>query len=325
MNAVITTAPTELAFREQRRKYLGGSDIAAVLGISPWKTPLQLWADKTTPPVEDRREDNLGAKTRGKRWEAVVAEMLVERLNADGHTVEIVSSNQRYLDPEVPHFAAEIDFEIRLDGEQEITNVELKTVHPFKMRDWGDSGSDECPVHYTAQVMWGLGITRRRRGILAPLFGADEIRAFPIEADDETIAGMRSQGLKFWNDHVLTKVAPSPSNLDDANRLFKAGEGVPLVANEDLVKILLRMRALDRETKAREAEWDQLEFLVKCAMREATELTLENGKTAITWADRAHTYLDQSALKEAHPKLHREFTRKGSSRVFTLKPFAWKE
>lgn len=323
MSAVAEQINPEIAFREARRKYLGGSDISAVLGLSPWKTPAQLWADKTTPPVADAKESNRGAKQRGKRWESVVAEMLVERLEEDGHKVEIVNANKRYTDPQIEHFAAEIDFEVRLDGEEEITNVELKTVHPFRLKEWGESGSDECPTHFTAQVMWGLGVTRRRKGILAPLFGADEIRAFPINADDTTIAWMRERGIAFWRDHVIPKVAPPPINTDDCDRLYRPGFGPALVADEDLTRLALRMRALDTESKARAAEWDEIEYRLKCAMRDATELVLANGKTAITWGTRESKYLDQTALKEALPKIHREFTRSRSSRAFQLKPFAW--
>jgi hypothetical protein len=62
------------------------------------------------------------------RWEGAVAEMLVEDLRSRGHAVEIVASNVRYQDTEHDFMAAEIDFEVRLDGEGEVTNVELKTV-----------------------------------------------------------------------------------------------------------------------------------------------------------------------------------------------------
>lgn len=144
MNAVAQPETNALQVIEpeqhDRSKYLGGSDIAAVLGISPWKTPIDLWNDKTTPRVEGPAK---AVFKRGVRWEAVVAEMLVERLESQGRKVQIVSSNKRYKDQEHQFMASEIDFEIILDDDTEITNVELKTVHPFRMREWGESGSDD--------------------------------------------------------------------------------------------------------------------------------------------------------------------------------------
>ena len=80
--------------------------------------------------------------------------------------------------------------------------------------------------------------------------------------------------------------------------------------------------AYAEEMKAREAEAEAVEFEVRRAMRDASELVMPNGKTAVTWKERSGSWLDETALKEAHPKLAREFTRKWTRRVFNLKQFA---
>lgn len=314
MNAVAPLSP-----ETDRRRFIGGSDVAAVLGISPWCTPLQLWERKTAPALPSDRPS--GVKKRGHRWESVVAEMLVEHLEGRGHQVEIVARNQRYTDADRPYLAAEIDFEVRLDGADEITNVELKTVHPFRASEWGDVDSDEVPVWYAAQVMHGLGVTGRRRGIIAPLFGADEIRAYTIERDDETLSGMRARCAAFWQ-LVETGVRPDPTNLADLDRLYQGDETKPaLIADDELTRHVLRLRAIKAEIKARELEAEALEFDVKRAMRDAVELVIpgDDKKVAITWKDRDYTWFDQAALKEADPKLFRSLQRKTKTRVFTVK------
>ncbi len=308
-----------------RTKFIGGSDIGAVLNISPWRTALQLWADKIEPRVEGGKRKVL---RRGQRWEAVVAEMLVEELERQGHKVEIVARNCRYIDPDFPMFACEIDFEVRLDGEEEITNVELKTVHPFKSSEWGQSESDTVPVWYLAQAMWGLGITKRRRCIVAPLFGADEIRTFTVERDEETITALRRRAAEFWGNHVVTKVPPPAVKPRDADVLFpKESEATTLLADDGLTAKLLRLRALDKEINARTAEYETLEFEVKLAMKDAEELHVDvNGemKVAATWKERSYSWLDQSALREDHPAVHKAYVVRQKRRTFTLKSFAWK-
>lgn len=302
-----------------RRRFIGGSDVAAVLGISPWTTPLQLWERKTRPAIEGGERKPVFK--RGHRWESVVAEMLVERLESNGHKVEIVNHNQRYVDPVRPYLAAEIDFELRLDGEQEITNVELKTVHPFKAKEWGTEDTDESPVWYTAQAMHGLGVTGRKRCLVAPLFGADEIRTYPILRDDETIEAMRARCAAFWQ-LVETGVRPEPTTLADLDRLYQGDAAQPsLVADDELTRLVLRLRAIQAEIKARELEAAALEFDVKHAMKDATELVIPNDdkKVAIVWKSRDYTWFDQSALKEADAKLHRHYQRKTTTRVFTVK------
>lgn len=312
---------TLLAPETQRSQWLGGSDIAAVMGISPWTTPMGLYEKKTAPAAETKVR-NKGALRRGQRWESVVAEMLVERLEEEGHTVEIVASNRRYQDTEHGFMASEIDFELRLDGEPEIWNAELKTVHPFKTKEWGESGTDDLPIHYTAQVMWGMGVTRRRKGMLAALFGADELRTYPVMGDDETIAALRAHGLAFWNNHVLARVPPPPIDLADVARMYAKQSDVPaLLADADLTSKVLRLRALQQQSKACEAEAESLEFDIKRAMGECGELILPNGKKALDWKHRSGKYLDETGLKEAHPSIAKEFTRTWESRVFSLKAF----
>ncbi|MDR3015235.1 MAG: YqaJ viral recombinase family protein [Delftia acidovorans] len=302
-----------------RAKYLGGSDIAAVLGISPWKTPLDLYLDKIKPRAEGERKQVL---TRGIRWEGVVSEMLVERLEADGHSVEIVGSNNRYRDPQHDFMAAEIDFEVRLDGADEITNVELKTVHPFKMKEWGESDTDHMPTHYTAQVMWGLGVTGRKSGILAALFGADELRAYPVDRDEETVQALRSRGADFWGNHVRAGVPPDPISIRDTDRLFSEdGAADALQADPALSEWLMRMRFIRAEIKAREAEAEVLEFQIRKAMGTNTQVLMPNGKAACEWKVRTGSYIDEAELKKAHPKIARQFTRKWEKRVFNLKHF----
>jgi putative phage-type endonuclease len=317
---VNTTLATIPPAEHDRRRYIGGSDVAAVLGISPWRTPLQLWEAKTRTALEGP-EPTKRVFTRGQRWESVVAEMLVEQLTARGHTVEIIASNNRYVDPTLDFLAAEIDFEIRLDGEEEITNVELKTVHPFKAGEWGTEDTDEVPVWYTAQAMHGLGVTDRRRCFVAPLFGADEIRAYEIVRDEETIAAMRARCQAFWH-LVQTGARPDPSNLADLDRLYKGDDASPaLIADQELTRHVLRLRAINAEIKARETEAAALEFDVKLAMKDATELVIpdDDKKVAVVWKSRDYSWFDQTALKEHDAKLHRMFQRKTTSRTFTVK------
>ena len=311
----------EVAIAPDRTKFIGGSDIASILNISPWRSAVELWEDKRKPRVQGPERKVL---TRGKRWESVVAEMLVAELERQGHKVEIVNANARYVDPKFPMFACEIDFEVRLDGEQEITNVELKTVHPFKLKEWGDSGTDSAPIWYMAQAMWGLGITGRRRCIIAALFGADDLKTYPVDRDEATINAMRDRAAKFWSEHVLPGVPPNPVRLSDLDVLHpQESEANALLADDELTAKVLRLRAIDKEIKARTAEAEALEFDIKLVMGPCSEVIVADS-SAITWKSRPHTYLDQAALKEAHPKLAKEFTRKGESRVFTLKQFGWK-
>jgi len=214
MNAPITTAP-------DRTKFLGGSDIAALLGISPYKTATDLWLDKIKPRVDDGR--NAAAKTRGTRLEPYILDMIRSE-----HGLEIVAKNERYIDPAVPYFAAEIDAETADE------NIEIKTVHPFKSKEWGELETDQLPLHYVAQVQWGLGIRQRQRCRVFALIG-DDLRPYTVERDDETIAAIREKASEFWTRYVLPQLRPpldyaDRKTLDTLRRLYPGTDGSTIEA-----------------------------------------------------------------------------------------------
>lgn len=209
-------------FLAQRQKYIGGSDIAAILGISPWRTATDLWLDKTTPPTEDGR--NARAKSRGSRMEPYIVDMIQEE-----YGLQIVKRNERYIDPQVPYFAAEID------AETEDENIEIKTVHPFKAKEWGELDTDQLPLHYIAQVQWGLGINGRQRCRVFALIG-DDLRPYVIERDDETIEAMREKATEFWTRYVQANLRPpldyaDRKTLDTLRRLYPGTDGSTIEAN----------------------------------------------------------------------------------------------
>lgn len=229
--SAITPAPVD------RQKFIGGSDIAKILGIDPWRNATDLWLDKITPPVAEGEREIAKQLTRGKRLEPYVIDMARQEFS-----MPIAAVNQRYIDPAVPFFACEIDAEahwITMDGETPILpvieNVEIKTVHPFKAKEWGDLESDQLPLHYLAQVQWGLGITGRRRCHVFALIG-DDLRPYVVERDEPTIEAMRRRAEHFWNTFVIPKVQPpldyaDPRGLETLKRLYPGTDGTTIYAN----------------------------------------------------------------------------------------------
>jgi predicted phage-related endonuclease len=139
------------------------------------------------------------------------------------HGVEVVARNERYIDAKVPYFAAEIDAETADE------NIEIKTVHPFKSKEWGELETDQLPLHYVAQVQWGLGIRSKERCQVFALIG-DDLRRYVVERDDETIEAMRDKAAEFWTRYVLAKLRPpldfaDSKTLDTLRRLYPGTDG----------------------------------------------------------------------------------------------------
>lgn len=264
-----------------RAKYIGGSDVAGILGISPWITPFQLFQKKVGAYVEDITPAKRRILQRGQRWEPIVVEMLVDELRDRGHEVEILARNQRYQDPEYPFIAAEIDLELLVDGEY--VNGEAKTVSPFAVKDWGEEDSDEIPIYYAAQVMHGLMVQPRQRAVVAALTGFDDKpRVHWIERDDEIIAGIRAKEIEFWR-RVQEHEPPPPTSLADIAFLFPRDAGRLIEADDELIALCSALKAAKTDAKAIETQIELLSTSLKLRMEDASAVVLPNGKALATW------------------------------------------
>ena len=311
----------ETIFAPDRTTYLGGADVAAVLGVSPWMSPFMLYQKKIGAFVEEVTPAKQKIFDRGHRWEPIVVEMLVDELRERGHDVEIIARNQRYQDPEFPFLAAEIDLELLVDGEE--VNGEAKTVNPFAVKAWGDEDSDEIPIYYAAQVMHGLMIKPRRRTVIAALTGFDDKpRVHWIERDEETIAGIRAREVEFWQ-RVQTRNAPDPTDPVDVKWLYQRDGGTAIEADDDLVLLCQQLKDLKADAKNMDGQIELIATRIKAQMGTAATL-LYRGKPLATWknnkdsvkTDWKAAYLD---LSPAADHIAKFTTTAPGARPFNLK------
>ncbi len=311
----------ETILAPDRSTYLGGADVAAVLGVSPWLSPFMLYQKKVGAFVEEVTPAKQKLFDRGHRWEPIVVEMLVDELQARGHEVEIIARNQRYQDPEFPFLAAEIDLELRVDGEE--VNGEAKTVNPFAAKAWGDEDSDEIPIYYAAQVMHGLMIRPRRRTIIAAVTGFDEKpRMHWIERDEETIAGIRAREVEFWQ-RVQDRNPPNPTDPVDVKWLYQRDGGTVFEADDELVLLCQQLKDMKADAKGLDGRIELLATQIKARMGTAATLIYQ-GRPIATWKNNKDSVkTDWQAIAEAlsaTPELIRAHTTtSASARPFNLK------
>ena len=291
-----------------RTKYLGGSDVAAILGISPWRTQLDVYFDKIQPRVESNDPARMKVLTRGKRMEPYVIDLLQEDTG-----LNIVRRGQRYIDPELPFIAAEIDAEAE-SGE----NIEIKTSSPFKSREWGEQQTDEIPVYYTAQAMHGMMVHDAPLCIFGVLIGADDFRIYRVERDDETIAAIRAKEIAFW-DRIQRQEPPEPSSVTDVLTLYGVKDsGTAIEANDAIETDYLRLKNLREDLKKLGAAAEEAEERIKVFMTDHAILTLK-GAPVITWKTQSASRFDQAAFKAAQPDLYEAFKKTSESRVLRVK------
>ncbi len=268
-----------ISTQHDRTAFIGGSDVSAILGVSPWKSQFQLYQEKIGAFCEEITREKQRLFDRGHRWEPVVVEMLVDELMDRGHDVQIIDRNARYQDPEFPFLACELDLELLIDGEEH--NAEIKTVSPFAAKAWGEQDTDEIPLYYAAQVMHGLMVKPRKRAIVAALIGVDDLRLHQVERDEETIAAIRAKEVEFWR-RVQERDAPEPTTADDVKWLYARDGGIVMEADEELVRLCEEIRQGKDIAKQCDARIETLSTRLKCAMGHASTLVYQ-GQRLATW------------------------------------------
>lgn len=301
-------APLLAGGQMDRTKYLGGSDVAAILGISPWRTPLDVYLDKVQPRVRESDPARDRVLTRGKRMEPYVIDLLQEETG-----LRVVRRGERYIDPELSFIAAEIDAEAET-GE----NIEIKTSSPFKSREWGEQQSDEIPVYYTAQAMHGLMVTGAQRCVFGVLIGADDFRVYQVERDEETIAGIRAKEQEFWQ-RVQRREPPEPSSVADIVTLYGARDsGASVECSEEIEADYIALRSITDDIKRLTEQAYAREERIKLFMAGASVLTL-HGTPIATWKRQTALRLDQKALAREQSHIVEQYKRLTETRVFRLK------
>lgn len=308
--------PRENVGELDRSTYLGSSDIAAILGLSPWATPVDVFFAKMGMP-KPIDADKQRLFNRGKRMERVILDMLEEERG-----IEFIAKGARYRDPEYPWMAAEIDAEAIIDGEH--VNIECKSVHPMAAYKFGEEGTDEIDVGYAAQASFGQMVTGRRRTMFAVLVGADNLSVYWLDRDAETIAGIRAKAIDFWTNHVLAKVPPPPIVLEDVYRLMRRDVDIIAEAPEEVCELISRFNAAKQMAKSYSDGADELKFQIGAWLLGEDSMTMptkkpkhvivSGGEPLLTVAYQEQNRVDSDALRKKHPMIAVECSK--TSRFF---------
>lgn len=271
---------------EERRKYLGGSDAAAALGLSRWKSPLRLWAEKTGQ-IEAEVEETVAMRL-GNKLEATVAEFFTEET---GKKVRRV--NETIPHPQHSFLAANIDR--RVVGEESI--LECKTASAWKAKEWQ---GEEIPQEYIVQVMHYLAVMGAQRGYIAVLIGNQDFKWKTIERDEIVIRQMIDKEVAFWNNFVIPKVMPMQISASDAPTLYElfplAESGSLIELDDDANKLIETRNAMIQDKISLEEQIKRQENEIRALLKEA-----ESGESShfkVTWKNqRVAPFLDTERLK----------------------------
>lgn len=317
---ISTANMTREEWLEARKHSVGGSEVGAVLGLSPYASAVSVWANKTgwVPDAEENE---------AMRFGTFAEEYVAQRFSdITGKTVR--KSNYIYRNDDYPHLHANVDRLIV--GER--AGLECKTASELMV---GKYQNGEFPAHYYSQCVSYMAVLDLPIWYLCALIGNKHIRIFKmVRPDQDTscpdwcesvtviredeMAAIRDVVVDFWQ-YVETMTMPpiedsTQATADTLEQVYPGGDQEP--ESLECMESVLRQLALAKaEKKDVEAVIKQLENQIKGRLCDCECGTCE-GYT-VTWKPQSRTTFDYKKLEHEHPELDlAPYKKTSTSRVF---------
>lgn len=240
--ALIDVGPTR-----DHSTYIGGSDVAAVLGCNPYESPLDVWARKTGRLTK--------IATLQMRLGSAFERPVCEAYSADYRVT--LAYPGTLSDPRVAHRAATPDA-----IENGMLDVQVKLVGETA-RDWGDPvyGAESVPEYVVLQVQYEMHHLREVLGVAAPAarvlqVHGTQLQRYTVPRDDELIGAMLEAVDRFWRDHIVADRMPRVSATDDEilRRLHPRAVAPLAPITRRAVELALEHERINGEVRERERE-----------------------------------------------------------------------
>ncbi len=277
-----------------RRTGIGSSDMGAVLGMSRYRSELDVWADKVAETPLD--SDDAGeAALWGNLLEDIVAREWARRHDVTVRRVGTVAHVEHR------HMLCDLDRLVVGCPHHDRCALEVKTRSAFKADEWRDGA---VPEDVEAQVMHQLAVTGLDAIHVTGLIGGQRLESRTIVPDPDYIADLFTIGDQFWTENVQAGVPPAISSLDllvDHLSRLAPDKGVPVVVDGAELADVKHLTRIIREGKRAEAAADEAKAKLKTMIGEnGTDLTDDDGNAWWTWrAQNKARRLDEAAVAEA--------------------------
>lgn len=291
-----------------RKRGIGGSDASVVCGLSRYKSPVELWMEKTNQlPYQEAGE----AAYWGTQLEAMVRAEFTKRTG-----IPVTEVKQLLQSEEHPFMLA------NLDGICEHPDLgpcifEAKTASAFKTGEWDDAIPDE----YLLQIQHYMAVTGYKAAYIAVLIGGNTFRWRLVERDEDMIAMLIQLESDFWD--YVQDLTPPPLDGSDASARFLADRFPDSVPNAQIdlpgtaSALLLEYDTACERLAAATEEKQKAENQLKQMLGENEIGSL--GSRIVTWKKVTQERLDTKTLKAEHPALFQKYASQTAYRRFCVK------
>lgn len=292
----------------ERRLGLGASDSGAAVGLSKWKTRLELYLEKIgQPSANDAEALHLEM---GHALEPMILSRF-ERLQ----NVTVFDRQRKFVDPTWPKRWATVD---GISSDKAVVNA--KSVGIADPREWGDPDEEgQVPMEYLISCQHEMACTGLSVAWVPLVVLNRQFRIYRVRRDDDLLNLVTTKEQGFWS-MVEARTPPEPSNLEDVVRLWPShAEGRPIVATAAIADVVALLKASKAQAKKIEAEQKALKLSIQTHMKTAAELVYE-GSIICTWRQAQPSQkFDEESFALRHPKVWRKYLKDvpGSRRMLT--------
>ncbi|MCL2669874.1 MAG: YqaJ viral recombinase family protein [Syntrophaceae bacterium] len=263
-------------FHADRMLGIGASEAAAVLGLSPWASPLDVWARKKGFATEEPDNERL---LTGRLFEEPIAQLYAARENV----LVCGTGTTKIWHPDgLPIFASP-DRIVGVNRNQN-RGLEIKTVDP-RAAGWGEEGTDQIPYYYITQVVIGMAVTGLPEWDVAAFFSPGDFRVYRLKRDLSLEKLIVSRLVEWWNRHVVDDEEPpvdsSEACAEYLARKFPSNQLPMIEADEEAENLMSRLFAIRKQMDETEKLERKIKNLLKARIGGAAGIVGGIGK--VTW------------------------------------------
>jgi putative phage-type endonuclease len=316
---------------EERRHYIGGSDVGAILGYSKWKTPLDVYFEK----VEGKKSEvNNNFIYWGNQLEPLIRNIFTEITSYPCEEIKDTKYHSLY-----PFIAANIDGLITI-SEKEKAILEIKTVSQFARSQWGKPQCDldlppeniflptngfknddgYVPMSYLCQVILYASVYEIDKVYIAVYFGNDiPLQIYQYNRDLQTENIVLDKLCYFWKECVEKEIPPSPQSKEELKLFYpEAKENTFVTATNEVEDYYHKIKQLKLQQSSLGDQIDILSNKIMAHMESDEILITNSGDKLATWINVTTKRLDTTKLKTEDESLYKKYLKESKCRRFKI-------
>lgn len=289
-----------------RQKGIGSSDVATILGLNPFDTPLQLWRRKLG--IDPPKAENFAMKA-GHYLEDAVSRFYADETGKD--IIKASAGDWLIVNNDKPFLRVSPDRTYWIPGMRKSKHnkgiLECKTTQM-------EVDPENPPQHWFCQLQYQLGVAELEQGALAWLTMGRNFGYRDFTFDKDFYLWMVEVVEKFWTDNIIGGVEPDPVNVDDVLlRNPRHQPGKTVTANDDIMRACLQLKELKETSKDIATQIKDLEASVKMFFGDAESLITPDSNPAkptviATWkAAKDSQKFNVDEFKENEPEMYQSY------------------